>query len=146
MLRLLTDLNENARFDAVASTSLLNSGEAVTGSFVVKNEDEFDWPTDGDIGAVQIWTESYRDGTSNFSPDASATGVTRLTALLGKYRALTDQFTGTPTAGTPLKVGTDGKLAETTAADGDAIAYCTKASHTLAHLQKDHSVIEFFKL
>lgn len=146
MLRLLTDLNENARFDADASSELLNSGEAVTGSFVVKNEDEFTWPTEGDAGALQIWTESYRDGSSNFSPDASATGVTRLTVLWGKYRALTDQFTGTPSAGTLLKVGTDGKLMATTATAGDAVAYCTKGSHSISHLQKAHDVIEFLKL
>jgi hypothetical protein len=30
MLRLLTDLNENARFDAVASTSLLTQGPALS--------------------------------------------------------------------------------------------------------------------
>lgn len=146
MLKILTDLNDIARFDAKASTGLLNSGEAVTGSFVVKNADELEWPTDGDVGAMQIWTESYRDGTSNFSPDASATGVTRLTVLWGKYRALTDQFTGSPTPGTLLKAGTDGKLAATTKSAGDAIAYCTKGSHPVTRLQSEETVIEFLKL
>lgn len=146
MLKILTDLNDIARFDVKASSDLLNSGEAVTGSFAAKEEDELVWPSEGDLGAMQIWTESYRDGTSNFSPDASATGVTRLTVLWGKYRGLTDQYTGTPAASDLLKVGTDGKLVGTTSGAGNAIAVCTKSEHTISRLQEDVSVIEFLKL
>lgn len=136
MLRLLSDLNQIVRFDVKASEGLLASG--VTGTFVAKSEDLIDLPSAEAGGLLQVWTESNRDKTPGFSPDVTATG--NLTVLYGKYRALTDQFTGNPTAGDALEVAADGTL--TTAGTGAVVAYCTKAAHTIEHLDAEHSVIE----
>ena len=58
-------------------------------------------------------------------------------------RALTDQYKGTPTVGTKLKVDTDGQLvAIDTGEEALAVAVCTKAQHSERHLWKDHDVIE----
>lgn len=71
--------------------------------------------------------------------------------MLGKYRASTDRFNGTPAPGDKLGVAADGNLAVmATAPTGDEIAdtgtvvaVCTKGSHTERHLQKDYDMIEF---
>lgn len=143
MLRLLSDLNQIVRFDAKADSTLINSGVAETGTFVVKNGDTLELPTAGtEAGAMAIFTESNRDGSAGWSPDSLAGTNDSLTVLLGKYRAVTDQYTGTPTAGTPLKVGTDGKLAAATVGTDHVNAVCVKAPHTVRHLQTDFTVIE----
>lgn len=143
MLRLKTDLNLINRFDVEAPDDLIASGVAETGTWVVKEGDTIALPSDGDVGAMQIFTESNRDGTAGWSPDATASHKNQLTVLWGKYRATTDQYAGTPSAGDPLKVNATGKLATTTASAGDAVAVCTKGAHTERHLQKDWTVIEY---
>lgn len=147
MLRLKTDLTDINRFDVEASSNLIDSGNGVTGTWVVKNGDKLELPADGDVNALQVWSESYRDGSAGkWSPDVSASGIDQLTVLWGKYRATTDQYTGTPAAGELLKVDADGKLAVTTKSAGDAVAVCTKAAHSETHLHEDHTVIEFLTL
>jgi hypothetical protein len=147
MLRLKTDLNKINRFDVEAPDNLVASGVAVTGTWVVKEGDLLALPTAGDIHAMQVFTESNRDGTAGWSPDVTAIpGSRRLTVLVGKYRATTDQYTGTPSAGDPLEVDADGKLKTATKGDNTAVAVCTKAPHTERHLQADSTVIEFVTL
>ena len=139
MLRLLTNMNLLNRFDVVATAGLLASG--VTGTFVRKNGDTLDLlAAAGDFAIGPVWTESNRDGTVGFTPDVGATG--KLSIYYGKYRALTDQFSGTPTTSAKLYAGTDGKLS-VTAGNGVVVAYCTKASHTISHLGTSHTVIEY---
>lgn len=146
MLRILSDINDIVRFDVEASDQLISSGVAVNGTFVVKRGDTLEMPSAGDPDAMAIFTESNRDGTAGWSSDATALGTQQLTVLWGKYRALTDQFDGTPSAGDALAVDADGKLAATTLGDNDAVAVCTKASHTVRHLQTDYTVIEILTL
>ena len=143
MLRLLTDLNLVNRFDAEAPANLMLSGVAVTGTWVAKSGDGLVLPSAGSVGVFQVWTESNRDGSAGWSPDASAGGKSRLTLLYGKYRALTDQFAGSISVGDALKVDAAGKLVAATLGDGNDIAVCTKASHTITHLGATHTVIEF---
>lgn len=140
MLRILDNLNINNRFDVEATDGLIASG--VTGSFAQKSGDTIDLPSAGANGVFQVWTESNRDGTNGWTPDVDATG--KLTVLYGKYRALTDQFSGSPNAGDELQVNTSGELEPESG--GAIVAVCTKASHTHRHLDKDHTVIEIVTL
>lgn len=72
-----------------------------------------------------------------------ATG--NVTLVYGKYRGVSDAFAGTPAVGDKLGVNAAGNLAvmATTPAGDEiadtahAVAICTKASHTLDHLDKD---------
>jgi hypothetical protein len=142
MLRILTNLNLLNRQDFEATAGLLASG--YTGTWVAKIAgDKVDLPASaGDTCIGAVWTESNRDGSVGWTPDVDATG--KLTVLFGKFRALTDQFTSTPSIGDALKVGTNGKLASATLGGTDrVVAYCTKASHTVEHLGKTHTVIEY---
>ena len=137
MLRILDNLNLINRFDVDASDGLIASG--VTGSFVSKQGDTIDLPSAGAAGVMPVWTESYRDGSvGKWTPDVDASG--KLTVLYGKFRALTDQFSGNPSVGDQLEVEAAGTLK--TLDTGVAVAVCTKASHTVNHLDKDHTVIE----
>lgn len=96
---------------------------------------------------MQIFTESNRDGSAGWSPDVTAVpGARRLTVLVGKYRAVSDQYTGTPSVGDPLAVDADGLLTVATLGDNTAVAVCTKAAHTERHLQTDYTVIEYVTL
>lgn len=142
MLRILTNLNLLNRQDFEATAGLIASG--YTGSWVKKiAADIVDLPAAaGEYSFGTVWTESYRDGSQgSWTPDVGATG--KLTVVFGRMRALTDQFTGTPAIGNALKVGTDGKLAVGTYGTDVIVAFCTKASHSLSHLGRTHTVIEF---
>ena len=141
MLRILTNLNLLNRFDVTATAGLLASG--VTGSWVSKVTDSIDLPAAAGDYAMVVWTESNRDGTVGFTPDVTATG--KLTVLQGQFRALTDQYAGTPAVGDVLIAGTDGTVeVDTDPYDTHlrVVGWCTKAPHTLSHLGSDHTVIE----
>lgn len=141
MLRVLTNLNLLNRQDFTGSAGLIASG--VTGTWVKQETGTVDYVTaSGDYSVGPVWTESYRDGTAGgWSPDVGVTG--NLTVIWGDFRALTDQFAGTPAVGNALKVDTAGKLAVGTANSDYIVAYCTKASHSVTHLGSTHTVIEF---
>lgn len=142
MLRVLSDLNNVERFDIEVSAGVIASG--VTGTFVVKQGDTADLPTAGDLGAFVIFTESYRDGsTGKWSPDYNASGYTQLSVLYGKFRALTDQYEGTPAVGNKLKVTAAGKLSADSVSANQVVAVCTKAAHSVEHLGKSYTVIEY---
>lgn len=140
MLRILTNLNLLNRFDVDATAALLAAG--VTGTWVSKEGDEIDLPTVSGAHVMVVWTESNRDGTVGFTPDVTATG--KLTVLQGPFRALTDQYSGTPAVGNPLvALPTDGKLGvDLTPGDSYVVGYCTKAAHSIEHLGSSHTVIE----
>jgi len=142
MLRILDDLNKVNRFTLGATDGLLASG--VTGTWAAASEGSLDLPSAGDLNVFQIFSESYRDGTAGkWAPDVTASGSNKLTAIAGKYRALTDQYAGTPSVGDYLDVDTAGKLAAGTKGDGDGVAVCTKAPHSISHLGNSYTVIEF---
>ena len=144
MLRMLTNLNLVHRFDVTADAGLLASG--YTGTWVGPNTTTLNYVSAaGGFALGCVWNESNRDGTAGFTPDTRAVasgGTGKLTVVYGKFRALTDQFSGTPAVGDALYVGTDGKLS-TTAGAGKIAAYCTKASHSITHLNSSHTVIEY---
>jgi hypothetical protein len=103
-------------------------------------------PLAGDFG-WPIWSESVRDSnTAGFSPDIAATG--KITVLYGKVRALTDQFTGSPTVGAALYIAADGTLSVTSAGDAVVVAYCTKSAYNITtyynKARSTTSVIEFY--
>ena len=146
MLRLLSNLNLCTRFDAVGEAGLLVSG--VTGSWVTKTSaTEIDFPAAKAYAIGPIWTESNRDGSGTgagrWSPDVAANG-NNLTILMGNHRALTDQYTGTPAVGARLEVAANGTLAVTTG--GYAVAYVTKAQHSITHLGSATNVIEYVSI
>lgn len=118
----------------------------------MKSGDSLALPEAGAIGALQIFTESNRDGTPGWAPDANASHKDQLTVLYGKYRAATDRFNGTPAPGDKLGVAADGNLAvigsgtigaDELAETADVVAVCTKGSYSERHLQKDFEMIEF---
>ena len=147
MLRLKTNLDDINRFDVEAGSELVDSGNGAQGTWVAKNGDTLNLPSEGDMNVLQIFTESFRDGTEGkWSPDASASGLTQLTVLWGKYRAVSDQYAGTPTAGDLLKVNANGELAATTKASDNAVAVCTKGVHSETHLREETNVIEYLTL
>ena len=143
MLRLLSDLNQVTRFDVPANATLISSGVAETGTYVVNNGGTLELPTTATaVGAMAVFTESNRDGSAGWSPDVTSGTANTLTVLLGKYRATTDQYGGTPAAGTPLKANASGKLVEATVGTDHINAVCVKGPHTVRHLQNDYTVIE----
>lgn len=74
-------------------------------------------------------------------------GTARVTLLHGKIRGLTDQYVGTPPAGTYLKVNDAGKLvAIGQDEEALAVAVCTKAAHPVTHRQDTFTLIEIFTL
>jgi len=141
MLRVLTNLNLLNRQDFEAPANVIASG--VTGTWVKMETEALAFVgSAGDFAVGPIWTESYRDGSiGKWTPEVATTD--QLTLIWGKMRALTDQFSGTPAVGTPLRVRTDGKLEQGTANSDYIVAYCTKASHSIQHLGTSHTVIEF---
>lgn len=110
MLKLLTDLTAVHRMDFATGTgTLITSG--YQGQWLVPGDSTATFPSSGQAGAFQIWTEGNRDGTAGFTPDATNTG--KLTVLYGKYRARTDRFNGglgQYDIGTKLSIGADGDL------------------------------------
>jgi len=151
MLRILSDINDIVRFDVDADDTLISSGVAETGTWAVKRGDTLELPTAGDRDAMAIFTESNRDGTAGWSPDATSLGKQQLSVLWGKFRAHTDQYAGTPAAGDPLEVDADGKLAVATISDGTAVAVCLKAPFAYSgesdnQIYQDKTVIEILTL
>jgi len=96
MLKLLSDINNISRFDVEpASLSGLTQGSWV----------KFDGAIAAGAASYAVWTEH---DNSEWSYDVDATG--QITLMYGNYRALTDQFVGTPAVGAALYADTDGKL------------------------------------
>lgn len=140
MLQILSNLNLVTRMDLRADAWILASG--VTGSWVAPGgSDDVKKPTAGSF-AYPIWSESNRDGSKGFSPDVHSTG--RVTVLYGKLRAITDQFEGTPSAGSVLYVTTNGKLSAS--GSGTPVAVCVKPAHTATYLSRNYTAIEFVTL
>lgn len=143
---MLTNLNLVHRFDVAPTAGLLASG--YTGTWVAHSATEtIGLPSaDGKFALGVVWTESNRDGTIGFTPDTRAVasgGTGKLTVVWGKFRALTDRFTGSPAIGAALYVTTTGVLTDNSTGDAIVVAYCTRASHSITHLTTSHTVIEY---
>lgn len=110
MLKLLSDLTQVKRIDFTTGTgTLITSG--YQGQWLVPGASVATFPSSGQAGAFQIWTEGNRDGTAGFTPDA--TNTSKLTVLYGHYRAKTNRFNGVIgdySVGTKLTVAADGDL------------------------------------
>lgn len=141
MLQLITDLSMIMRKDLdVTGTDVLVSG--LQGSWVTLAAGKASL-TSTNVGlAWPVWTESNRDGSVGFTPDAK--NSKKITALVGKFFATTDQYTGTPVAGNPLKTGASGKLAVASANSEYPVAYCVKAPYTMSYFGKTITVIDIY--
>jgi hypothetical protein len=158
MLALLSNLNLVTRVELAVTEAERN--KMLTGSLVT-------WagavPTAVTAQCVQVWSEANRsaekkweavgtpatpaasDGTPRFSPDVEDSG--NVTAVYGKYRGMTNMFTGSPTVGQILRShATNGLLEGAGVTAGDTFipfGVCTKASHEYSHLGDSYTVIEF---
>lgn len=130
MLQILTDLLKVNRLELTATAGLIASGVMGTWAQMTGSSNGCDLPTAGNL-AFPIWTESYRDGEVGWTGDVGITG--KVTLLYGKFRAITDQVTGTPAVNAVLYAAADGTLS-TTAGNGIVVAVCTKASHSVTYL------------
>lgn len=151
MLRILSDTNDIARFDVDASDALISSGIAENGTWVVNRGGTLTLAEAGALDAMAIYTESNRDGSAGWSPDATANGSSKLTVLWGKYRAHTDQYEGNPAAGELLETNANGKLVVSSQGDNKAVAVCTVAPFAYKNVSdnqiyKDKTVIEILTL
>ena len=98
MLRVISDLNLVQRIDFDASAGLLASG--YQGSWVTyTSDDEVDFPVAATLLAWPVFNENELGDTTGgrFSPDVEE--LDKVTVLYGKFRGLTDQYTGTVTTG-----------------------------------------------
>jgi len=162
MLVLLSNLNLVTRVEVPVSKTIQK--KLLQGSWVKWDGSDI---IGGDVtGGAQVWTEASRQaekehagGTAiasctepRFTPDATSQGDAngQLTVLYGKYRALTNIFTGTPAIGAYLTTDADGVLKAVVAVSGidsqDAIAVCTKVKHKYTHLGTEYDVIEYVTL
>jgi hypothetical protein len=139
MLKLLSNLNIMQRVEATISTvqdAAIESASLKSGSWLL--------PCGGIPGSASggagfpIWTESNRDGTYGWTPDY--TNTSQLTLVVGPHRAVTDQYSGTITAGQPLTVQDDtGLLVASTTADDITVAICESAELSYSYLGTTYS-------
>lgn len=125
MLKLLSDINQAAKYDYDAADDVIASG--IQGMFVtIDSDDTLQYPTDGDMHSFPVWSESYRDGTAgNWNTTIDATG--KLTILDNYVRGITDQVSSYDSLalGDMLKVDANGKLTKTTDAT-EKVAFVKK--------------------
>jgi|APSaa5957512622_1039677.scaffolds.fasta_scaffold00296_28 hypothetical protein len=92
----------------------------------------------GLLAAYPIWTESNRNNTYGFTPDAVATG--KLTLLVGTHRAMTDWVTTSGiSVGSPLAVETDGTLGIGTMGTHNIVAYCEALTTSYVYMGTTYS-------
>ena len=146
MLKMLSDLTQVKRIDFTTGTgTLITSG--YQGQWLVPGLTYATFPSSGQAGAFQIWTEGNRDGTAGFTPDATHTS--KLTVLYGHYRAKTDRFNGSIgdyAIGTKLSVGADGDLqpARLVTVSGGAVSTSVTQDHIYAVVVGLDSAMTYF--
>lgn len=148
MLALLSNLNLVTRIEVDVA---LSERDAMLQGFWMKPDGTV--TGSGNYGWC-VWTEADRTkeksheagtaigslGSGHFSPDAEDTG--QLTAIYGKFRALTNAFDGVTTVGAELACGGDGKLVNAQGND-IVVAVCTGAPANYTHIGETYSCIEF---
>jgi len=116
----------------------------VTGTWVTLDSNGKATLTTGATGlAFPIWNESYRDGTVGaFTPDV--VNSKRVSVIVGKIFATTDQFTNSPSIskGDPLTTGANGKLVKATIGTDPIVAYCVKASYSVTYFGVSRNAID----
>ena len=146
MFKITSDLTMVLRKEfAVAITGPgqpLASG--VTGSWVTLDSSGNATLTTAATGlAWPIWNESYRDGSiGSFTPDV--VNAKRVSVIVGKIFATTDQFTNSPSIskGDALTTGASGKLVKATIGTDPIVAFCVKPSYTVEYFGVSRSAID----
>jgi hypothetical protein len=94
--------------------------------------------------AYPVWNESYRDGTVGaFTPDV--VNSKRVTVIIGKIFATTDQFSNTTpiSRGDALMTASGGILVKNTAIGTyPTVAICVKPTYTTTYFGKTLNVID----
>jgi hypothetical protein len=144
MFKIFSDLSMVVRkeFD-VATTGYgapLSSG--VTGSWVTLDSDGKAYLTSDETGlAWPVWNESYRDGTLGaFTPDV--VNSKRVSVVVGKIFATTDQYISTPSRGAALTTGAGGKLKTASIGTHPIVAYCVKPQYSTTYFGRTINVID----
>jgi hypothetical protein len=143
MFKIFSDISLVLRKELTLSQSgagqVLSSG--VQGSWVTLNASNEATLTQAATGlAWPIWNESYRTGLVGWTPDVVNTK--KVTVIVGKVFATTDQYLSTPSLGDPLKTGAGGKLATATLGTDHIVAFCVKAPYSLTYLGTTYTVID----
>lgn len=144
MFKIFSDLSMALRkeFDlaVVGAGQVLSSG--VNGSWVTLDSSGNAVLTQTATGlAWPIFNESYRDLTiGSFTPDV--VNAKRISVIVGKIFATTDQYISTPSRGDALKTGAGGKLATGSAADDPIVAYCVKPQYSITYYGNTINVID----
>jgi hypothetical protein len=91
--------------------------------------------------AWPIWNESYRSGAlGQFTPDV--VNSKKVSVIVGKIFATTDQFTGSPSRGDILYTTAGGKLTNGTIGTNHPVAVCVKASYSTVYFTQTLDVID----
>ena len=137
MLNVLDGVINQNRFDVDVTDGVIASG--IEGLWVApQTNGKYDFEENAKV-AFCIWTESSKDGEVGFTEDAN---YLKKVAVLGGggWRGETDQFEGTPTAGTELEVSATGTLE---AGSTYPVAVCLKAKYNKVWNGRTIEVIEF---
>lgn len=140
MFKIISDLSLLLRKDldvSDASNDVLASG--VSGTWVTYNGAYLKRTTAATKLAWPVWNESNRNGTVGWTPDVM--NSKKVSVLVGKYFATTDQFSGSPTVGASLDVAANGVLAAGSTAP---VAYCTKAPYNVSYFGRTVSCIDIY--
>jgi len=138
MFNVLDGVINTNRFDVDVADGVITSG--IEGLWVApQTTGKYDFEAGAAI-AYAIFTESNNDGTVGFTEDAVY--LKKVAVLSGTYRALTNQYDGTPAAGDYMITTSAGKLAVSASAGANVVAVCLKAPHTVTHLGSSVTVIE----
>jgi hypothetical protein len=144
MFQIFSDLTQALRKEFTLAVTgagqVLSSG--VTGSWVTLDGSGNATLTQAATGlAWPIWNESYRNQTLGaFTPDV--VNSKRISVIVGKIFATTDQYISTPSRGDALKTGAGGKLASGSAADDPIVAYCVKPQYQVTYFGQTLNVID----
>jgi hypothetical protein len=144
MFKIFSDLTMVLRKELdVAVTGagqVLSSG--VTGSWVTLDSSGNAILTSAETAlAWPIWNESYRSGAlGSFTPDV--VNSKKISVIVGKIFATTDQFTGSPSRGDILYTTAGGKLTNGTIGTNHAVAVCVKPSYSTTYFTQTLDVID----
>ena len=140
MLNVLDGIINQNRFDVDVTDGVITTG--IEGKWVaatsVNGVTKYDFQANA-VAAFCVWTESHKDGTPGFTPDAIY--LKKVAVLSGHFRAETDLFDGDPQVGEFLKTTSTGNLA--VAGEGDnSVAKVLKAKYSKTFMGTAIEVIE----
>lgn len=136
MLNVTSGITNTKRFVVDVADGVVASG--IEGLWVVPGASSYDFGASA-LVAYQVWEASSKDGSVGYHKDVEY--LKKATVLEPPYRAITDQFDGSPTLGAKLKTTATGTLA-VESSTGAYVAVVTKAPYSYSHLGRTLSVIE----